>query len=130
MSRIYLVRHPKTTVNLAVPSHQWPLSPTGREQAEQLAKESFWPRVSMIYSSEEPKATSTTRIIAALTGVSWQTSSCLGELDRSSFQPPDIAAYRSGHARMFGTPYQQVRGWGEPCSRGRTHCYLCAKTCR
>jgi len=111
VSRIYLVRHPETTVDLSVPSDQWALSPAGLEQAQLLAKQPFWRPVGMIYSSEEPKATATARIVAARTGLPWQTRACLGELDRSAFQPPDIAAYRSAVARMFGTPFQQVLGW-------------------
>jgi len=111
MSLIYLVRHPATAVELGTPSHQWSLSPAGLEQAQQLAQQAFWRRVQMIYSSEEPKATTTARIVADKTGLPWQTHACLGELDRSSFQPPDIAAYRSAVARMFGTPHHQVRGW-------------------
>jgi broad specificity phosphatase PhoE len=49
--------------------------------------------------------------VAAHTGLPWQTRSCLGELDRRGYQPPDIAAYRSAVTRMFSNPQQSVRGW-------------------
>jgi broad specificity phosphatase PhoE len=111
MGTIYLVRHPETRVDLLTPSSQWLLTEEGMTQAQRLARQSFWREVSMIYASDEPKAVTTARVVAAHTGLPWQTRACLGELDRHGYQPPDIAAYRSAVTRMFSNPEQSIRGW-------------------
>ena len=111
MSQIYLIRHPQTTIDLEVPAREWSLSPEGRLEAQRLARQPFWRQVNMMFSSDELKAITTARIIANHTGVPWQEAPCLRELDRSSFQSPDIAAYRSTVARMFGSPRQSSHGW-------------------
>jgi broad specificity phosphatase PhoE len=111
MGALYLVRHPETRVDLSIASCQWPLSEEGINQAQRLTRQPFWRQVAMIYSSDEPKAVTTARMVAAYTGLSWQTRSCLGELDRRAYQPPDIAAYRSAVTRMFSNPEQSIRGW-------------------
>jgi broad specificity phosphatase PhoE len=111
MGTLYLVRHPETRVDLLVASSQWLLTEEGMGQAQRLARQSFWRQVSMIYTSDEPKAVITARVVAAHTGLSWQTRSCLGELDRRLYQPPDIAAYRSAVTRMFNNAEQSIRGW-------------------
>ncbi|MEN8098156.1 MAG: histidine phosphatase family protein [Chloroflexota bacterium] len=111
MSIVYLVRHPHTMVNLSIPSSEWTLSTAGLEEAEKLALQPFWKQVNHIYTSEEPKSQTTARIVAAHTGVAWESVPGLQELDRSSYQPPDIAAYRSAVARIFSTPGMSVRGW-------------------
>lgn len=111
MGTLYLVRHPETRVDLSMPSSQWSLSEEGVNQAQRLARQPFWRDVSMIFASDEPKAVTTARLVAAHTGLPWQTRSCLGELDRHSYQPPDIAAYRSAVTCMFSLPEESVRGW-------------------
>ena len=111
MGTLYLVRHPETRVDLSIPSGQWSLSERGMSQAQRLARQGFWDEISMIYASDEPKAMTTARVVAAHQGIPWQTRSCLGELDRSSYQPPDIAAYRSAVTRMFSDPEQSIRGF-------------------
>jgi broad specificity phosphatase PhoE len=111
MGTLYLVRHPETRVDLSIPSSEWLLSQEGMSQAQRLARKSFWREVAMIYSSGEPKASTTAAVVAAHTGLPWQTRSCLGELARHGYQPPDIAAYRSAVARMFSNPEQSIRGW-------------------
>lgn len=80
-------------------------------QAQCLARHALWRRVSVIYSSDESKATATARVVASQTGIAWQTRACLGELDRTAFQPPDKAAYRSAVARMLSNPDRSIRGW-------------------
>jgi broad specificity phosphatase PhoE len=111
MGTLYLVRHPETRVDLLIPSSRWLLTEEGMGQAQRLARQSFWRQVSMIYASDEPKAVTAARVVAAHTGIPWQTRSCLGELDRRRYQPPDIAAYRSAVTRMFSNPEQSIRGW-------------------
>jgi broad specificity phosphatase PhoE len=111
MGTLYLVRRPATHVDLSIPSSQWSLSEEGMGQAQRLARQPFWREVTMIYASDEPKAVTTARVVAAHTRLPWQTRTCLGELDRHGYQPPDIAAYRSAVTRMFSNPEQSIRGW-------------------
>lgn len=111
MAPLFLVRHPETRVDLSIPSNLWSLSEEGVNQAQRLARHPLWREVSMIYTSEELKAMATARMVAAHTGLPWQTRSCLGELDRRSYQPPDIAAYRSAVTRMFSIRDESIRGW-------------------
>jgi broad specificity phosphatase PhoE len=111
MATLYLVRHPETRVDLSIPSSQWSLSERGMSQAQRLARQSLWRDIAMIYASDEPKSITTARVVAAYQGIPWQTRACLGELDRSSYQPPDIAAYRSAVTRMLSYPEESIRGW-------------------
>jgi len=126
MGALYLVRHPETRIDLSIPSCQWSLSEEGMRQAQRLARQPFWRQVSMIYASDEPKAVTTARVVAANTGLSWQTRACLGELDRRGYQPPDIAAYRSAVTRMFSNPEESIRGW-ETRARAEERIATCAQ---
>ncbi len=126
MSLIYLVRHPQTAVDLAIPSREWVLSLEGEQQARHLARQPFWGQVDMLFTSDEPKSTVTVETVAEQTGLPWAVRGCLGELDRSAFQPPDIAAYRSAVARMFSSPHESIRGW-EPRARAEERIVTCVQ---
>jgi len=80
--RLYLVRHAAVVVRPAQPSAQWHLSPEGRAAADALADAPFWPSVSGIYASTEPKATGTAQRIAARHGLPLRIEPDLREVER------------------------------------------------
>ena len=65
MAKLILIKHASPQVETAVPSHEWKLSPAGREKAAALAERLRPDAPGAIVSSVEPKAIETARIIAA-----------------------------------------------------------------
>ena len=62
---IYLLRHAASTVSPDVPESDWPLSETGREQAQALVDQLSGARIDAIYSSPYRRAVATVRPLAA-----------------------------------------------------------------
>ncbi len=56
MSHLYLIRHPLTEPNPAVPASLWRLSVAGHAQVIQLIAAPFWKSVRVVYTSEQHKA--------------------------------------------------------------------------
>ncbi len=70
MTRLYLIRHPHTRPDPALPASQWDLSDMGREQVEALVRAPIWGDVAAVYTSSQRKTT------------------CVGEALRAAFQLP------------------------------------------
>ncbi len=67
--RLYLVRHSDVTVRPERPGAEWHLSQDGRAAADALADDPHWAGLVSIYTSPEPKASSTAQRIAARHGL-------------------------------------------------------------
>ena len=55
MARLYLIRHPHTRPDPAVPASQWGLSETGEAQVRALVNAPFWRQVVAVYTSTHLK---------------------------------------------------------------------------
>jgi broad specificity phosphatase PhoE len=109
---LYLIRHSTTVQEPEVSSHTWVLSPDGREQAWQLARElSKQSPVTGIYASSETKALETGRILAEELGISCQTFDGLHEHERHTAPFfPTQAEFQAAIARLFACPDELVFG--------------------
>jgi broad specificity phosphatase PhoE len=85
-------------------AERWPLSEKGRRQAHVLARQDFWRQVELIFSSPEPKASSTAKPAARRWGIPLRTADCLRELHR----PRLIPDYPKAITRLFAAPEQSV----------------------
>jgi len=91
MSKLILIKHASPLVDPAKPSDQWKLSEKGRASCDALAIELASHRLTLIVSSEEPKARETAELVARKLDVPFETASDLHEHDRSN-----VAHMRSG----------------------------------
>ena len=76
---LYLLRHAESTVSPDVPESDWPLSETGREQAQALVDRLTGCRINAIYSSPYRRAVATVRPLAAERDLSVRTDDRLRE---------------------------------------------------
>lgn len=77
---LYLVRHAAPLADPRLPPHTWGLSSQGREDAAAIARVTEWTNITTIWSSAEPKARETARIIADAVGAAVRIDEDLGEL--------------------------------------------------
>jgi len=112
---IYLIRHPHTRINLETPAATWDLSEIGQAQTAALLNAPFWPHVSAVYPSREPKAVTTAKEAALRYNIPVVPRSAFGELDRSAYTAPDERAYEVAVAACFATPAESPHGW-EPAA--------------
>jgi broad specificity phosphatase PhoE len=109
---LYLIRHSTTVQNPDVSSHTWVLSADGRERARQLARGlSEQPPLDGVYTSIEPKALGTGKILAEELGVACQTFDGLHEHERHTAPFfPTQAEFQAAIARLFACPDELVFG--------------------
>ena len=114
--RLYLVRHPATTIEKPLPPDQWRLSEEGERQLEALLRGSFWSEIQHVYSSTEPKAAAVAERARSVHGLPFSLHAELNELRRPDF----VADYPQHVARVFARPGEEVGGWESlesACSR-------------
>jgi broad specificity phosphatase PhoE len=111
MTLIYYISHPEVDIDLSIPIPQWDLSELGRQRLEAMLRQPWLKSIEAIYCSNEQKAKSAARRIAAHLGLQEQVVEALGEIDRSS------TGYLPRHelepvvATLYAQPEQSVRGW-------------------
>ncbi len=113
--KLYLIRHAHTQIVDGQPSAAWPLSETGRGQAEAIAGLPFWPEIKGIYSSPEAKALQTILPAARRYDLPVVQVDGLKELERPAGLHPD---YLSAVRACFANPDRSTHGW-EPAARVR-----------
>ncbi|MBN2470210.1 MAG: histidine phosphatase family protein [Anaerolineae bacterium] len=111
MALLYLIRHPHTRVDLATPATEWGLSDAGETQAEALLEAPFWPHISAIYPSREPKTIAAAKEAALAFTLSVIPRAALGEVDRTAYVPPDEATYQATVTAFFAQPGHSPHGW-------------------
>ncbi len=84
MRKVILIKHAKPLVQENVPSHDWELSEEGRNAAKRLADELKEFDPSVIFSSEEPKASQTAQILRDVLGKPMKIEPGLAEHDRGN----------------------------------------------
>ena len=103
---LILIRHAATEPDWGVPAWEWRLSDAGAAQARKLAGAEFWPRVELLYSSDEPKAMDTARPAARRQGLVLRPLTRLREVrrpkDRLENYAAAVQAYLSGRGERYG----------------------------
>lgn len=110
MAHLYLIRHPLTRPDPAVPASQWGLSEAGRQQVAALLDASFWTAVRAIVTSDQQKAALVGAAVAGRYDISHTVVPTLTEAQRDRWLDSDdfLAAQRRFFAHPAQTP---VAGW-------------------
>jgi broad specificity phosphatase PhoE len=110
MAKLILIKHAPPQVEPGVSSHEWKLSPAGREKAAVLAERLRVHAPSVVFTSDEPKAIETAQIVADALGVPHQVAADLHEHDRSNVPQMPTREFISSMALFFKRPTELVLG--------------------
>lgn len=103
---------------------EWRLSPTGEQQARDLARSPAWSDLTLIASSPEAKAIATARPIAEVTGLELRIEPMLHEVDRGETPLVTREEYDAHVASHFSSPGESVSGW-ETADAARSRVVTC-----
>ncbi|MCD4686982.1 MAG: phosphoglycerate mutase family protein [Anaerolineae bacterium] len=102
MPFLYLIRHPLTEPDPAVPASLWRLSDAGRAQVTQLIAAPFWKSVCVVYTSEQHKAAIAGAAAAFKQGIPHRIVRTLTEAHRDRWLGGD--EFRAAQERFFAEP--------------------------
>ncbi|HEX3050576.1 MAG TPA: histidine phosphatase family protein [Aggregatilineaceae bacterium] len=102
MAFLYLIRHPKTQPDSALPASQWRLSDDGQKQVRDLVAAAFWDGVAAVYTSQEHKTTVVGEAVLAAHGVTHIAVQELGEAKRDQWVSGD--QFYAAQASFFSRP--------------------------
>jgi broad specificity phosphatase PhoE len=108
---LILVRHSITRQDPSVSSHEWTLSQEGRQRCQTLAEQLRVYQPDIIVTSPEPKATLTSKLIAATLSIPIETEADLREHQRE--HAPYLASQKEFEAtihRLLRNPDELVFG--------------------
>ncbi len=88
MARLYLIRHPHTRPDPAVPASQWGLSETGEAQVRALVNAPFWRQVVAVYTSTHPKTKVVGEVVHQVYGLPVYEDAGLDEAARDGWLEP------------------------------------------
>lgn len=110
MSLLYLIRHPATKPDPALPAAEWTLSAEGRSQVPQLVNAPFWAGVRAVYTSNQFKAQVVGLAAGPMHRIPHTTVPDLTEARRDSWAGPDV--FKAAQQRFFAQPDQApLPGW-------------------
>ena len=110
MARLYLIRHPHTRPDPAVPASQWGLSEMGEEQVRALVKAPFWRQVVALYTSTHPKTKVVGEVVHQVYGLPVYEDAGLDEAAREGWLEPD--EFQAAQRAFFTvTDRAPVPGW-------------------
>ncbi|MBN1680093.1 MAG: histidine phosphatase family protein [Anaerolineae bacterium] len=114
MTYLYLIRHPQTLPDSAVPPSQWRLTPQGKRQVQVLARAPFWTHVAALYTSDQHKTTIVGEAVKAAHGIPFTPFDTLGEARRDAWIGSEafVEAQRAFFDQLDSPP---CPGW-EPAS--------------
>jgi len=110
MRKLILIKHAKPQVEEDIPSHEWELSPEGRESCKALAQFLSQHQPKVIVTSDEPKAIQTGSIVAEALGISTRIYDGLHEHDRSNVPMMQPREFISTMALFFKERRRLVLG--------------------
>ncbi|HEV2293427.1 MAG TPA: histidine phosphatase family protein [Tepidisphaeraceae bacterium] len=110
MAKLILIKHAPPQVDAGVPSHEWRLSPAGRDKATALAERLRAHAPTIVFTSNEPKAIETAQIVADALAVRHEISPGLHEHDRSNVPQMPTREFISSVALFFKCPNELVLG--------------------
>jgi broad specificity phosphatase PhoE len=107
---LYLIRHPRTQPDPAVPASQWQLSDEGRAQVNALVGARFWQGVSAVYTSYQYKTTVVGEAVRAAHNIPYTPIEGLDEARRDEWVPAE--GFRAAQAAFFSRVYTApLPGW-------------------
>jgi broad specificity phosphatase PhoE len=124
VSLLYLVRHAEVLLRGDLAMTSWQLSPTGEQQARDLARSHAWRELTLIASSPEAKAVATAQPIAEATGLDLRIEPDLHEVDRGATPLVSRSEYDALVEAHFASPTESVSGW-EPADTARERAIAC-----
>ena len=110
MRKLILIKHARPQVEEDVPSHEWELSPEGRENCRALARLVAGHEPRVIVTSDEPKAIETGSILAEALGIKTRTGDNLHEHDRTNVPMMQSREFISTMAQFFKERRRLVLG--------------------
>jgi broad specificity phosphatase PhoE len=110
MAKLILIKHAKPLIEPARSSEQWKLSEEGRAQCELLADRIAEHAPAIVFSSVEPKAVETAKILGERLGVLCESADDLGEHDRTNVPHMRSGEFISNIELLFRQPDEQVLG--------------------
>ena len=111
MRKLHLVKHSLPVIDLHQPSSNWRLGPAGSRLSVLVAERLASADVDAVFSSVEPKAEETGRIIADRLGVPFATLEGLQEQARDSVGWLDsVDAFETAISMLFAEPDKPVFG--------------------
>ncbi len=111
MRRVLYLSHPQVAIDPAVAVTEWNLSPLGRSRAALAASADWSQGVTLLVSSNEPKAMQTAATIGGVRQLQVNIYLALCENDRSGtgyLPPPEFERMADS---FFARPGESVRGW-------------------
>jgi broad specificity phosphatase PhoE len=121
---LYLVRHAEVLLRGDLPMTSWQLSPTGEQQARDLARGHSWSGLALIASSPEAKAVATAQPIADAAALDLRIEPDLHEVDRGATPLVSRTEYDAIVEAHFASPSESVSGW-EPGDTARARAAGC-----
>ncbi|MET0343857.1 MAG: histidine phosphatase family protein [Polyangiales bacterium] len=98
MRHLHLIKHGAPRIDPACPSHAWSLSEAGRDQARRAADTLRSAGLTLVVSSEEPKARETAEVLAAALGLPSQ--AMLGLHEQLRYSAPQLDSLDAFRARV------------------------------
>jgi broad specificity phosphatase PhoE len=124
VSVLYLVRHAEVVLRGDLPMTSWHLSPTGEQQARDLARSRAWSALTLIVSSLDVRAGAPAQPIADATGLDLRIERDLHEVDRGTTPLVSRSEYDALVEAHFASPDESVSGW-EPANVARARAVAC-----
>jgi broad specificity phosphatase PhoE len=110
MAYVYLIRHPATQPDPAIPASQWWLSTAGRAQVHTLVHLPMWPAITTVYTSTQPKTSVVGELVHLTHGVPYLPLVALDEARREPWLDPE--AFDVTQRAFFAHPtVSPMRGW-------------------
>ncbi len=110
MRKLILIKHAKPQVEEDVPSHEWELSPEGRQSCKPLANFVAKHEPRAVVTSDEPKAIETGSIVAQSLGIKTRIGEGLHEHDRTNVPMMQSREFISTMALFFKERRRLVLG--------------------
>jgi broad specificity phosphatase PhoE len=110
MAYLYLIRHPATQPDPAIPASQWWLSAAGRAQVHTLVHLPIWTAITTVYTSTQPKTSVVGELVHLAHGIPYLPLIALDEARRDPWLDPE--AFDVAQRAFFAHPADPpMRGW-------------------
>ena len=111
VAKLYYITHPSVQIDKNVSPENWDISEKGRQEAQELLKQDFWPEVEVVFTSTEPKSRTVGSMVAEAFGLPVEAIKELGEADRTETPFLPLDEYMQAIQEAYRTPDTSVRGW-------------------
>ncbi len=117
MPILYLIRHPHTRLDPALPASEWGLSDQGQAEVRTLAALPLWATVSRVYTSAQPKTTRVGAAVQQAHAIPFVVITALDEAQRDHWIGAD--AFEAAQRAFFAQPdVSPIAGWENASAAG------------